>query len=272
MFRNSLFKYNITNSVIAQILSVLIDAGQIALKYHKSSELTIDYKSDDSPVTNADMQVSQFISQQMLNITPAIDLISEEQQTLNIPKDIFWLLDPIDGTKYYIQGLSNYSINLGLVINKVPVLGFIYHPSLAEIYYTDLQGRPIFYNTNTLQQCVCDGLDLNGLVRVIVNNYQTKLEQIEKEQMFTKINPCEYRNKISMFLNNQADLYYIEHEIKEWDTASGHAILRSLGGEIFDTAGKILQYGKPFFSNPQIIVCSPKAVQYKEIILNNNLI
>ena len=270
MHQNNLSKYGITENIIEQILIILIQAGTIALKYHNSSNLKIDYKIDQSPVTNADIEVSNFIIAKISDLTPEIELISEENEPTNLVGQVFWLLDPIDGTKYYIQGSLGYTINLALVIDKTPVLGFVYHPSLAEIYYTNSQLQPILYDLSHMQRSICSNFDRSRLLRVIINNEQAKINQIEQQELFSKIYPRDDRNKISMFLTDQADLYYIEHQIKEWDTASGHAILKTLGGDILDKTGNVLEYGKPWFNNPQIIVCSHKAIMHKQIILNNN--
>jgi 3'(2'), 5'-bisphosphate nucleotidase len=260
----------VSNETISRVLSVLLEAGKIALQYHQSDKLNIQYKIDDSPVTNADIEVNDFIIEQLNVLTPNIDIISEENETNYLSGHTFWLLDPIDGTKNYIKGHSGYTINLALVYKNLPVLGFIYHPSLGEIFYNDLDGQAVCYDIKEETKIIQIPQKIVKEIRVIIYKKQLNLLKIEKELQFAKVYPSNARSKISMLFSGQADVYYLYRPLMEWDTASGHAILRALGGDIIDMDGNVLVYGKPLFVNSNIIACNQNALSSKQIILNNN--
>lgn len=259
----------ITNSTIKLILNVLLEAGQIALKYHGNSTLKVEYKEDQTPVTNADIEVNDFILKHLAKITPDIFVVSEENKSNDFTGDVFWLLDPIDGTKQYINGTSGYTINLALISKHQPVIGFVYHPSLKEIYYNDFDGEVILYDVASNKQSMHNQIKTGSLIRVLINDNQRNIDRADNDGLFFKVNCTPSRNKVSMILNHEVDVYYIYRQIMEWDTAAGHAILKSLGGEIIDMQGNVLVYGKPLFINPSIIVCSQSALNEKKIILDN---
>ena len=101
-------------------------AGRESIKLHDEG-LKIKIKEDKSPVSNGDLKVNELITDKIKNLTPNIPIVSEETVDLNVKNTakIFWLIDPIDGTKEYIAGKDEYTLNAALVINTVPVLGIV---------------------------------------------------------------------------------------------------------------------------------------------------
>jgi 3'(2'), 5'-bisphosphate nucleotidase len=259
----------IRDNTLLEILSVLLDAGSIALKYHGSDQLNINIKQDGSPVTNADLEVNDFIVKKLRDITPHIEIISEESENNICSGHTFWLIDPIDGTKNYINGSSGYTINIALIYEYLPVVGFIYHPSLGEIYYNDLSGKVIFYEVSNESKTVFSPQKICHEIRVLMDKDQLNLDKIEQKSLFSKVYPSCARSKISMILHNQADVYYLYRCLMEWDTAPVHAILRVLGGDIVDFRGNSLLYGKPLFCNSSVIVYNQNALHNRQIILDS---
>lgn len=124
------------NNLINTLKDLIIDTGKIALDIKKSGIL-IDTKSDGSVVTNADKEISKIIYQNLQDLTPEIDIVCEEQPLPILSNNTFWLIDPIDGTRSYVNGKSTYTINIGLIKNGVPTIGLIYQPETDKLYYTD---------------------------------------------------------------------------------------------------------------------------------------
>jgi 3'(2'), 5'-bisphosphate nucleotidase len=265
----------VCDNTIEQVLMMLVEAGKIALKYHNSSNLRVEYKEDQSPVTNADVEISDFIIDKLKIISSKLPVISEEETLQHLVGHSFWLLDPIDGTRKYINGQSNYTINLALVYKYLPVLGFIYHPSINEIYYNNLNNTTFCYNVLTNKNILCQPIqhstkNLTEEIKVLISNEQYNFYKIENEKLFTKVYADNIRNNVSMLLNGQIDVYYLYRCSMEWDTAAVHAMLRTLGGDIIDATGNPLVYGKPMFCNSNIIFCNQHALLKKRIILKNN--
>ena len=120
---------NVKN-IIEKLIKTFLDAGKISLDL-RDKGLTKEIKSDNTPVSNGDLEVNKFISEKILELTPKIPLVSEEVSDNKSISDLrdFWLIDPIDGTYDYISGLDEFTINAGLIINRRPVAGLIYAPA-----------------------------------------------------------------------------------------------------------------------------------------------
>ena len=126
---------------LKKIAENLIDtfniAGQDSIDLYKKG-LKIEIKEDKSPVSNGDLRVNDLITNKIKELTPNIPVISEE--TVDLKKkntaDIFWLIDPIDGTKEYIAGRDEYTLNAALVVSTIPVLGVVGVPKKNRLFYS----------------------------------------------------------------------------------------------------------------------------------------
>lgn len=257
--------------LIEQLKSVIVRAGQIAIE-KKQQGLEIFYKSDNSPVTNADKEISNFISLQLRKLTPDIVVICEEQ-----PKDVaitngtFWLIDPIDGTRSYIKGEATYTVNIGLIDNFGPSFGMIYQPELYKLYYTDHLGNlvieivaesddselnPLFIRQETLKQE--DNNEVFYKAVVGHHHYNKDTKDFLQKHAVTNISAIPSSIKLCLIAEGKADIYPRFGQTMEWDIAAGHAIINSAGGNIVDGNGSNIIYGKPDFSNPNFFACSKR--------------
>ena len=116
-------------SIAEDLIETFNFAGQESIKFYKDG-LKIEIKKDGSPVSNGDLRVNEIITNKISQLTPNIPIVSEETVNLNIKNKskVFWLIDPIDGTKEYIAGKDEYTLNAALVIEKIPVLGVVGAP------------------------------------------------------------------------------------------------------------------------------------------------
>ena len=117
-------------------------AGKESIRLYKEG-LKIEIKEDKSPVSNGDLTVNDLIQKKIIELTPNIKIISEETVDLSVKNTskIFWLIDPIDGTKEYIAGKDEYTLNAALIINTVPVLGLVGVPKKNRLFYTYAPGE-----------------------------------------------------------------------------------------------------------------------------------
>ena len=123
--------------IVESLISTFLEAGKHSLLLRKKG-LIKKIKSDNTPVTNGDLEVNELITKKIFEITPSLPIISEEtseNKTLKNLKD-FWLIDPIDGTYDYMNNLDEFTINAGLIINKKPVAGLIYAPAKDRMFYS----------------------------------------------------------------------------------------------------------------------------------------
>ena len=124
---------NLTESLLETFLS----AGQKALEL-RNKGLKTTFKSDNSPVTNGDLEVDKLLRERIIKTTPNIPLISEETVNLNINNKYknFWLVDPIDGTREYINNEDEFTLNASLIIDLEPAIGLIYAPAKKRLFYS----------------------------------------------------------------------------------------------------------------------------------------
>ena len=127
--------------IIERLINTFTEAGNVSLDLRKKG-LNKEVKSDDTPVSNGDLEVNRIVTQKLLELTPDIPIVSEETSHNKSIKDLknFWLVDPIDGTYNYINGLDEFTINAGLIINRRAVAGLIYAPAKERLFYTFNKG------------------------------------------------------------------------------------------------------------------------------------
>ena len=124
-------------AISENLIDTFKNAGEISIDLYKKG-LRIEIKNDKSPVSNGDLKVNELITNRIKELTPNLPIVSEETVNLKIKNKakIFWLIDPIDGTKEYIAGKDEYTLNAALVINTVPVLGLVGVPKKNRLFYT----------------------------------------------------------------------------------------------------------------------------------------
>ena len=130
-------KTNELKIISESLINTFNEAGEISIDLYKKG-LKIEIKEDKSPVSNGDLKVNELITNKIKTITPNIPIISEETVDLNVKNTakIFWLIDPIDGTKEYIAGKDEYTLNAALVINTIPVLGLVGVPKKNRLFFS----------------------------------------------------------------------------------------------------------------------------------------
>ena len=129
-------KENIYSEIESKCKLALIEAGETSIELKKN--LKVNYKSQNQPVTNADLKINTFLKNFLKKITPNFGWLSEESKDdmSRLKCENFWCLDPIDGTRSYIHDKPEYTISLALINKKVPILGFIYNPTTKEFFFS----------------------------------------------------------------------------------------------------------------------------------------
>ena len=135
---------NQIKEITLSLLDTFKEAGNIALELRKKG-LKKEIKSDNTPVTNGDIEVNNILTKKITSLTPQIPIISEETSSNKKDKNLenFWLIDPIDGTQDYINNRDEFTLNAALILNKKPLAGLIYAPAKKRIFYS--YGKDIAY-------------------------------------------------------------------------------------------------------------------------------
>ncbi len=241
-----------------KILKLLFEAAEVALDYFGSS-YKIYRKSDKSLVTEADLAISKLCITRLHEITPDIPIISEEEDKPVGPRggdksQKFWLLDPIDGTTSFSKGRRDYAISLGLIHHNKAVAGFVILPDKRLIYYTD--GENIYKcradECSKLEPNIETNID-NPTLTFSINSFNNHLQEFINHFRIQTIQNKASAAKFSLLIENIASVHPKFTKTMEWDTAAGHALLKAVGGNIFDLNGNELLYNKAKFTNSSFI-------------------
>jgi len=250
-------------SKVRALIPVALAAGEIELKYFRQGTDIID-KADGSPVTIADHEAEKLIAEKLSELFPHIPMVGEESVAAGIIPDIsggtFWLVDPLDGTKEFITGNGDFTVNIALLENFIPVMGIIYTPVADELFYgagneafMRLPGKPE-------QKISVRDIPAEGLT-VVASKRHGDPEQMEDFLRGKKVAQTIARSSSLKFCSvaaGEADIYPRFGPTCEWDTAAGDAILRAAGGRVVTRNGHPLPYGKTEqkFLNPSFIAVS----------------
>jgi 3'(2'), 5'-bisphosphate nucleotidase len=234
-------------------------AGAAILNLYQSGTPTI-VKSDGSPVTAADHASDAILSPGLAALAPGIPVVSEEGVEAGHVPDIsggtFWLVDPLDGTKEFIGGTGEFTVLIGLIQDGKPTMGVMYAPVADEIYAAAVPGYAWRETKSGREKIQVRTAPADGLLTV-TSSYRRTNDTLERYLEGLQIGERIRRRSAFKFgdvARGAADLYPGFGLSYEWDTAAGHALVTAAGGTVTMVDGSPLQYGKPEFRNPDILV------------------
>tara|TARA_B100001250_G_scaffold330149_1_gene294995 strand:+ start:343 stop:1122 length:780 start_codon:yes stop_codon:yes gene_type:complete len=243
------------------IAESLIDTFNVAGKksielYNKG--LKIEFKKDNSPVSNGDLIVNELITRKILEITPNIPIISEETVNLNIKNKskIFWLIDPIDGTKEYIAGKDEYTLNAALIIDKIPILGLVGVPKKNRLFFSYGPGESYLIENNVTKKINCAKQQPKNKIVALSSLLKPPDIILNKLKKFNvnSIVKMASSYKFCVIATGEYDIYAAKERANEWDYAAGHAIAQNAGAIIKTLDGKPFLYGKDDYRNPSLLI------------------
>jgi len=244
---------NLTES----LLETFLNAGQKALEL-RNKGLKTTFKSDNSPVTNGDLEVDKLLRERIIQTTPNIPLISEETVNLNKNNEYknFWLVDPIDGTKEYINNKDEFTLNASLVIDLEPAIGVIYAPAKKRLFYSYGNGYSFERFEQKKIQLECKKKTKLGEVHAVSNTFKPSPEVLKTHKKFNVKNIINMRSsyKFCVIATGEFDLYAAKARAYEWDIAAGHAIIKHAGGIVTTLDEKEFKYGKEDYKNLTLLV------------------
>ena len=232
-----------------------MEAGKIAKEISKKG-VKITIKSDKSPVTDGDLAVDRILRDKIKNLTPNLTIVSEETVNLEIEnrEKNFWLVDPIDGTRDYINKKDEYTLNAALIIDSEPAIGIVYAPAKDRLFFS--YGKNLAYELRNKKTIIlsCKKKNTEKIIG-LENSGQTPSEifEIYKKHNVTETLKMSSSLKFCILAAGEADIYAARARAFEWDIAAGHAILSHAGGIITTHNEKKIIYGKKNYKNTDII-------------------
>lgn len=238
-------------ALIEPLTEIVIRAGAAILAVNRSA-MRVDGKIDGSPVTEADLAADRIIAEGLAQLAPAIPSLSEERVDKDAPpyKDSFFLVDPLDGTKEFVAGRKEYTVNVALVSAGTPLLGIVSAPALGLIWrgligrgaerLTLGRGQPLIEPLRT-RPCPPRGEPWTVAVSRLHGDARTEAFIAERPGAIR----CELGSavKFGRVAEGAVDIYPRLSPTSEWDVAAGHAVVTAAGGRITDSRGASLVFG-----------------------------
>jgi 3'(2'), 5'-bisphosphate nucleotidase len=244
-----------------------LEAGDRIMEIYRRSDLEVRSKSDASPVTEADEAADAILSAGLRAAFPQVPLITEEQAASHaLSAHTFFIVDPLDGTKEFVQRRGDFTVNIAYVEDGVPIHGVVYAPARDRLFYTTSDGTAVEETgpfakdrpgpTRTLRVSSPDNTAL--MVVASKSHRDQATDDYISRYHVRDMTSAGSSLKFCLVASGEADLYPRLGRTMEWDTAAGDAILRAAGGHVlrFDTH-QPLAYGKPGWDNPFFIALAP---------------
>ncbi len=256
------------NAKIVEVIRALaLKAGDKIMEIYQRDDFEVKTKSDDSPVTEADEAADALISAGLRAAFPDIALVTEEQSdSHSVVAERFFIVDPLDGTKEFVHRRGDFTVNIALIENGVPILGVVFAPAKKRLFYTDQTGQTLEEKPDgSLTPLRVSTPDNEALIVVASKSHRDAATDayINKYKVADSA-AAGSSLKFCLVAAGEADIYPRLGRTMEWDTAAGHAVLLGAGGQVLRFEDHTpLKYGKPIYENPFFIALSP-GVQLKE--------
>ena len=254
------------------VLDAVAEASKEVMVIYNSDEFEAEDKEDGSPVTLADKVSHQILVSSLESIDDSIPVLSEEGDSFNYEVDLFWLIDPLDGTKEFINKNGEFTVNVALVENGIPILGVVSAPAINETFIgfaneaykvINKEHRKITSRKQSTDHC---------LVTV------SKSHKSEKDQLFIDLCHKEFGSieelptgsslKLCRVAEGKADIYSRLGPTYKWDKAAGQAVAVAAGGVVSDLSGRPLRYEfKSSKKNPQFFCAGDNSFSWKDVFL-----
>ena len=244
------------HELVRALLPAVGAAARVEMSYFRG-DFAIERKADSSPVTVADQEAELIILKALTSAAPDVPIIAEEQYSAGIIPDVdgtLFLVDALDGTRAFVKGNTDFTINVALIVERAPVFGLILLPANGQLYVTTGPNAAGFAKIDAQSELDANEVmfepvrtrepDPNALVVTLSNSHPSKrLDQALADKPISSRLEAGSSLKFCRMAEGKADFYPRFGSISEWDIAAGHAILKAAGGEVTDFEGVPLRYG-----------------------------
>ena len=254
-----------------QVCDLATQAGEHIMPFYRN-RTAVTFKEDSSPLTAADKASHEFLVESLRALLPDATVISEESdgatdQTID-HSSLFWLVDPLDGTKEFVKRTNEFTVNIALMKERLPILGVVHAPALNLTYYggrefgawRQVRGEPPMRisgrKADSSQLRVVASKDHAG---PLVTAMLERLTNPELQSMGSSLKFC-------LVAEGKADLYLRDLPTMEWDTAAAQCIVEAAGGGVCSLDGEPLRYGKPGLKNPAIMTAGDTLFDWQSLI------
>lgn len=244
-------------TLLEGVLPAVRNAGDLIMKIY-TTDFSVWGKADASPVTEADQRAEAVIVASLRTLTSDVPVVAEEAVAagiLPVVKERFWLVDPLDGTKEFIGRNGEFTVNVALIENGMPVLGVVFAPAINRLFAGVIGHGAFVEDSHGRREILCRLPPEEGLTVVASRSHgdADALEGFLSGYMVSGVRSAGSSLKLCLVAAGEADVYPRLGRTMEWDIAAGQAVLMAAGGGVEDFQGRPLRYGKPGFENPHFV-------------------
>lgn len=247
--------------LLSHVITIAMDAGKAIMKVYDEPANTVSYKSDQSPLTEADLASHNIIINGLKQLDTNWPILSEESTDIPVQQRAdwqrFWLVDPLDGTKEFLKRNGEFTVNIALIDQGEPVLGIVYAPAL-DVCYSGARGLGAFVKHGAMptQRIKVRKRDADEAIKVVASRSHSDLRTTALLDQLGEYECISMGSSLKLCLvaEGVAHLYPRLGPTMEWDTAAAHAVVNEAGGLVCDQTGHELKYNKPDLHNPEFFV------------------
>lgn len=250
----------IMRELVPEILAFLRHAGGLIMEVYKQDigAAQVELKEDSSPLTLADRLSHNYLTEKLNQLDASIPMLSEESvhERYETRKqwDRYWCLDPLDGTKEFIKHNDQFTINLALIENQVPVMGFIHVPVSGHTYWA-VQGGGAFLDDGIRSLPIRANRKESEWIAVGSGSHGSEEEQhVLREFPISQFIKAGSALKFALIASGMADVYYRHGPTMEWDTAAGHILVEEAGARFQYVSAAEVHYNKESLYNTPFLV------------------
>jgi 3'(2'), 5'-bisphosphate nucleotidase len=260
-------------TLLPHVVAIASEAGEAILDVYEGADVTASYKDDRSPLTQADLASHGLIAMRLWELAPDIPLLSEEAKATPYPErkgwPLFWLVDPLDGTKEFLKRNGEFTVNIALIGEGRPILGVVHAP-VPRTSYAAAEGLGAFKkrgkNTTAIKVQAAE-----GTLKVVASRSHAGPET---EAFLTRLSasyPLDVLSigsslKLCLVAEGAAQLYPRFGPTMEWDTAAAQCVVEEAGGRVLDLQGERLGYNKESLLNPFFVVAGDAALDWRAFL------
>jgi 3'(2'), 5'-bisphosphate nucleotidase len=239
------------NKLLELALEASRDAGFAIMHYYRQT-LNVQYKPDGSPLTLADQAAHRVIADRLAG--SGLGVVSEESENIHLPGERYWLVDPLDGTKDFLDGNDEFTVNIALINQGRPVLGVVYAPAIDSLYWgANDMGAWLIRNGS---EAALSLHPRSASLRMAVSRFHDHpdVDFFAVQNGVTERVAIGSALKYGLLAAGEVDVFPRLVGSSEWDTAAGQAVLEAADGHLLNWhTGQALQYGKPRRRNPRLL-------------------
>lgn len=258
----------VSGVTLSDLIEISQGAGRKILEVKRSASLQETRKSDQSPVTAADLAANSYILEQLFLRNSFISAVSEEDSA-SVPASTerYWLIDPLDGTREFIKGSAEYTVNIALIEAQVPIFGIILAPETGDVFYGGIKIRATRLRGGIEDVISCRKFDVRKPHCLISKSHKSDEEQVVTELFKNlQIKNVGSSLKYTLIASGESDFSFRKTTTSIWDTAAAHAILKAAGGDMFNRSGKPLVYNPEVLANPAFIAVGDPGYEWSKLI------